>query len=983
MTITTGDLVSKFRTLRANPAAMQRLTLSVQDALLGGQYTAVNATSPFAMLMEATTTSAAAAMVHAETLVQRLYPDNAATIDELYLHMSDRDYLNRFAAPGRNTFTVMLYLDEVVTKAVAVNDGTGNRRLTIPRNMEFNVAGYGYTLQYPINITVMPTGSLSVFYDLTRQSPLQTIENSRVDWFIGGYGNKQFIMLSIPVQQFVITSQTAQLNAVTGLFKEFVFSDQFYYCRVYIKDASDSVWTEIRTTHTEQVYDTTKPTAVLTVRNSALAIRIPQVYFNNGLVKDTLRVDIYTTKGEMNKDFSGLPPTAYSARWIDLDQVGDSPYIAPFYTFSGLLFYTENPAVSGKNGLSFSELRERVITNGLDNPTKPITDEQLSVTLSNMGYNVLTNVDNITDRQVLAIRELQPPESLETVTGMGCSIKLLQTRLSDLVQQQTVENHGARITIRPNTLFRTVDGVLTAVPDAQRIALGNSIVTPPDVLANQVNDGNYYYTPFHYVLDTTNNQFDTRVYRMDQPKANAKYLYMENTVFGLNTSTNAYGIAEHPSGLGYRITIQPQVSELYSSLDIDQLFVQLSYLPPGSSNRVWINGVLQSPIDSGTNKPINNQYVYSFDLTTRYDIDAAHLLLLEDSQSPMDLTTVFDLVYIVRDFLPVGAAVSDIDDIVNATVLPNYQTSSLYRGFVQEKLSVTVGVFLNHMWTRSRTVVEDVQYQRYAADVPATYTEIVYQRDSIGNIVLNYDTTTQDYTYTILHQAGDAILDGNGLPVYRHRKGDVVLDTNGQPLPVGGTQGVLRQIDMFLVDGRYYFASNETTVTYRASATDQLAYWATSDLDTLAAYLLERSELYFYPKQTAGLIDVIVRNNERVQIAADQVLRVELYVRQDVYDNEPLRANLEQLVPGVIATSMRNTTISVSEMTERLREALGSDVLSVTIGGFTNDVYGTVTVVDSSMSPSVGKRLTALSNKTLAVRDAIVIKFVSHLPKTV
>ena len=148
-------------------------------------------------------------------------------------------------------------------------------------------------------------------------------------------------------------------------------------------------------------------------------------------------------------------------------------------------------------------------------------------------------------------------------------------------------------------------------------------------------------------------------------------------------------------------------------------------------------------------------------------------------------------------------------------------------------------------------------------------------------------------------------------------------------------------------------------------------------------HLLERSELYFYPKQTAGLIDVIVRNNERVQIAADQVLRVELYVRQDVYDNEPLRANLEQLVPGVIATSMRNTTISVSEMTERLREALGSDVLSVTIGGFTNDVYGTVTVVDSSMSPSVGKRLTALSNKTLAVRDAIVIKFVSHLPKTV
>lgn len=982
MTVTTGDLVSKFRTLRANPAAMQRLVLNVQEAVLGEQYVPINATSPFAMLVEAAITSASAAMLHAETLTQRLYPENAATNEDLYLHMSDRDYLNRFATPGRNTFTVMFYLDEVIQKAVDIGDGTGNRRLTIPRNMEFTISGYTYTMQYPINITVSPTGSLGIYYDLTKPSPVLTIENNRVDWFIGGYANKRFIMLTIPVQQFLITSQTAQLNAVTGLYKEFVFPDQFYYCRVYIRNTVDTDWTEIKTTHTELVYDTTTPTAVLKVKNNVLSIQIPQIYFNNGLVKDTLRVDIYTTKGEMNKDFSGLSPSAYTARWVDLDQVNDSQFVAPFYTFSGLMFYTENPAISGTNGLSFDALRERVITNGLDNPEKPITDEQLSTSLASLGYEVQTNVDNITDRQILAIRELAAPENAETVTGMGCSIKLLQTRLSDLVQQQTVENHDKRVTIKPTTLFRLIDGVLTPVSDAQRLTLTNSLLTPPDVLANQVNDNSYFFTPFYYVLDTTNNLFDTRVYQMDTPKANSKYLFLENTAFGMDTSTNLYGISKQDTVDGYRILIQPQVSELFKSLDLDQLFVQLSYVPPGSDNRVWINGTLISPIDGGTGKPINDQYVYSFVLNTRYDIDANHLLVLEDTQSPMDLTTTFDLVYIVKDFLPVGAGITDIDTIVNASILPDYASSSTYRGYVQEKLNVTVGTFLNHLWTRSRTVVEDVKYQRYAADVPAVYTDVVYKRDSTGNIELTYNTTTEELDYVILHQAGDAILDSNDLPIIKHRKGDIVLDSNNEPLVVSGTQGVLRQIDMFLVDGRYYFASNESTVEYKNASIERLAYWATKDLDSLANYLLERSELYYYPKQTSGLIDVVVNDNERVQIMADQTLRVELYVKQDVYDNDALRLNLEQIVPTVLAKSLTNTTISVSEMTERLREALGNDVLSVKIGGFTNDVYETVTVIDSSMKPSVGKRLTPLSNKTLAIKDAIVIKFINHLPKT-
>lgn len=980
--VSTGDLVNKFTVIRANPAAMQRLVLNVQEALLGKEYTPVNVTSPFAILTECAVTAASAAMLHTETLTQRLYPDNAVTDKEIYLHMSDKDYLNRFSTPSRGIFTFLFSLDEIVAKAVPLGDGSGNRKLIIPKHTEISVGGYTFSMQYPIVINVTNTDSISVFFDISKPSPVLTLENNRVNFSFGGYGNKKIILIDVPIQQMVITSQIAQLNNVTGLHKEFSFTDKFYYCRAFIKNAVDSEWVEIKTTHSEQVYDPNTPTAVLTVLSNSVSVRIPQIYFNNGLVKDSLRVDIYTTKGSLDLNLSGFSPDSYVARWLDHDAVGDNNFTTPLYTFSGFLILTENPVTGGSNGLSFNQLRERVITNGLDNAEKPITDEQLSTTLTAMGYDVIVNLDNITDRQILALRELPPPSNKETVTGMGCTVKVLQTRLSDLVQISTVENHGERVTIRPETLFKLQNGILSVVSDSQRNTLLDSTLTPPDILANTANEGGYYYTPFHYVLDTTGNLFDTRIYKLNSPKVVSKYLFLENTAFGLNTSTATYGVDLDPSGSGYRLLVEASVSDVYSALALDQTYVQLSFIPPGSNTRVFINGTLVSPIDGSTGKPVNNKYIYSFSLATRYDIDRNHLLLLEELQSPTNLTGVFDLVYIVRNFLPPGATASDIDNVFDASVLVGYDSASIYHGFVQEKFTIKFGDYLEHMWTRSRSVVEDVKYQRYVNDVPAVYINTVYQRDSNGNIVLTYNTITEELDFTILHEAGDPILDEFGLPIFKHRAGDVILDSNGSPMPVGGSQGMLRQIDMFLVDGRYYFATNEATVSYRKEAVDLIGNWVTNDLSIMSNYLLERSEIFYHPKVTSGLIDVIVNDQQKVQISADQTFVVEYFVRQDVYENEAIRNNLEDKTATVLTESLKNITISVSEMTERLREAGGSDVLSVNVSGFAGDVYSTVTLLDSSAKPVVGKRLTALSNKTLAVQDAIVVKFVRHLPRT-
>jgi len=978
---TLSDLTAKFDILRGNPMAMQRLMLNTLEDVSNGTRIIVNPTNPFTFLMEAACSVASAGMLQDETLVRRIYPSNARSDEDIYLHMSDSDYVNRFSSPSRGAFNLLLSLDEIRAKAVPVGDGTS--KLTIPRHTEFIIAGLIFTLQYPLDIRVLPSGGVSLYYDVTRPTPIATLESNRVDWGIGAFGGSKFLRITLPASQMLITSQVAQLNNITGLYKEYDFTDQFYYCRAFIKQTSASEWTEIRTTHTEQVYDPNIPTVVLKVLNSRVAVKVPQIYFNNGSIKDSLRIDIYTTKGPLELNLSSYPASSYSARWIDHDSINDNAFSAPLSTFSGISLFMDTPITGGTNGVTFDELRNRVITNGLNNPTRPITNAQLTTTLESMGYDVVTNLDNITDRQFIAVRALPAPSNGSTVSGAGCAIRVLESKLSDLVQYGTIENHGDRVTIKPNTLFKSIDGVLSVVTDAERLRLTDPLLTPPDVLANQVNDASYYFTPFYYILDVSNNQFTTRVYRLDKPEITAKYFFQENNALMVETSTKAYGVELNPSGTGYRLLIEVAVSDVFASLALDQVFLQLSYVPPGTQTRVFFNATLRSAIDSGTGKPVDKRYIYSFDLDTTFDINAGHQLTLTGPQTPMALTTEFDLTYIVRDHQPVGAAISDIDSIVDKASLPGYSASAVYLGATQERITIKVGEHLKHLWTRSRSAVGGLTYLKHTHDVPAVYTETVYARDpGTGAISWVFNTGTGQLEFTVLHPIGSPVLDGDGNPVYKYRAGDTVMDAEGNPVIAGGLQGMVRQLDLCLIDGRYYFATNAATLAYKQEMIDLVTDWCVVDLETLSGNLLERSEIYYYPKTTAGLLDVIVNDQQSAQIPAAQTFRVTYYVRQDIYENQTIREALSERTADILAAAMERTTISVTDITATLKEALGSEVLSVNVGGFANDLYPTVTLRNPSMQPVVGKRLVSLSNQTLAVQDAVVNTFVNHLPKS-
>lgn len=1016
-TVTSSKLAERIAVLQANPAAMQRMMLRTLEDITNGEVIIVDPTNPFIFLMEATCSIASAGMTQAEAITQKLYPKRAVSDEDLYRHMSDSDYLNRFDKPGKTAIHLLLDVEELKQKAVLIPDGSGIKQIVIPKHTEITVAGVKLTMQYPIQLRVMPHGGVGVFYDTSSYSPLYALESNKLPFVTGRVRGRPFIRFSIPVHEMSINSQLIQLNNATGFAKSFDFSNKFYFCRAYTKNTIDNKWVEIKTTHSEQVYDINEPTLVLQVLEGRLKASLPQIYFNNGLIKDSLRVDIYTTQGIDDFNLGGYDMTAYSANWLDYDSVDTSIYSSPLFTFSGLLMFSDQVISGASAGISFDALRDKVITNGLSNNNLPITNSQLVNVLSSQNYDVVTNLDNITNRQFLASRTLPIPKQIvqndfntgTTISAAGATVLTIQETFNQLKTYPFVTDNGNRLTILPETLFTRNNGQLKLVDTATHLNLIDLMATSPEGLATTINENLFVYTPFYYVLDANKDLFETRAYVLDRPEVISKFFVTENTGFGIPVSTKSYILNKNINARGYVLQITVETSDVFLELDIDQINIQLSFLPKGSLTRTVFNGVLVSPLDTNTNKPIDNIYTYEFYLDTNYDVDDTHSLILEPTGTSLSLTNEFDLVYVVKNHSPLGSTTSTIENFYVETELSNYDDNAIYRGLTHEKITLKFGEWLEHLWVRSRSAVSEETYLSYSEDVPAVYGEDVYLRDSIGNLVLDYDSGTNEITTTLLHQQGEPVLTVVGQTAFNaakalnplltvmnwwstltntqrktyqviaRLKGEHILNAQGLPIAVSSMRDIYRQVDIVLLDGRYYFATEDATLSYRTELMSAVISWVNTELEELSLRLLEQSELYFYPKITMGEIEVIVGENDLQRIDAEQRLSVTFYMEEDKVNNDELKRNVIEKTARIISTQLEQSTISVAGMQNALIKEMGSDIISVTLKGFTDDTYDTITIVDTAKRPSIGKQIIALSNLTLAVRDAINISFLKHL----
>lgn len=967
-----SELLSLLDQARYNPGAIQRAIIDQLERTYTGDLEILDPMNPFTFLMEAASVLGAAGMNQAETLTRRQYPQSALTQEELYLHMSDVDYIGRFATAAKTSVSFLVGKEEVLKKAVAI--GTGNvRKITIPRHTRITVGDLIFTLQYPIDIRVMGHGGINIVYNGDRVSPLQTLDSNKVGWSVQNYAtidHADYLLITVPVWQFRIDSYIVALNGTAAVNKIYELQDEYYYCRVYSAD-SKGVWNEIKTTHSDQVFDPLTPTVLLTVVDNTLRLKVPQIYFTSGLLNNELRVDIYTTKGTLDRSLSTYAANEFKAKWIDLDKDDNGIYSAPLEAMTTLTVFSDAAVTGGTLGLTFEELRVRTMNNALGRNDIPITNAQITARLADAGYSTVVNVDNITNRVFLATRALPTPSDGTLSSGAGATIGTLLTSLTALSAAgdgiSTVVDNGKRMTLLPETLYLNINGSLGIVSDARRQALAN---LSAEMLANEVSDNAYVFSPFHYVLDINESTFATRPYYFGTPDVLNRYYLEDNDTTGLGVNAATHEITKVDGG--WKLQVMLDSTEEFRALDDSNVYVQLMFRPIGEQDNAYLTGKLV-----GKN-PDTEERIYEFFLATNWDVDADHSLSLTNFSMYEDvpktvaagLTHTFNLIYIVANHDVDGQQQSWIDTQYAKYLLPDNVV-----GVYQERLNIKLGDNLEGLWTQARSIVSSQTYELYEQDVYETYTSNVYARDELG---LKFTLVDGKPVFDLLHAKGDPVLDSNGSPVVLHAAGTPVRDENGD-LVEKDTRGMTRQMDLFVIDGVYYYANSGLDNTYRDSIPNTIVSWLNDELKPISAKLLEQTRLYFYPKSTIGVVNAIVGEGEATQLNADQKLAVKLYVARSVYVDSDLRTTMTRTSISTIASLLQKKVVTRTEILSTLKMILGNDVIAIDLEGLggVND-YTAITLSDDSARLCIGKKLTALANGQLAVQDDIDFTFIRH-----
>lgn len=973
MATSVSDLMSQLDTIAYNPSAIQRAVMQTLSDVSNGTLTVVDPTSPFVFALESSAVLTAYAMSKNATLNRMQYPYAAQTLDDLYLHMSDTDYVNRFAVPVTDTFYMLLPYQEVLNNLV-LDPTTGLSMLVIPRNTNITVADTVFSIQYPIQIRQLAHGGLQIVYDTSEPSPLQELPSNVIPWQIVSDGTTEYLQFSFEVMQFSINSLTQPVNASTLFQYQIAYVNQFYYARVYYENA-DGTWTEMQTTHTPDIYDITEPTAVLEVMDgNILQVTIPQIYTATGTLNSTIRMDIYTTQGVVNLVLGEYSMGAFAIDFVSYDTSDPTQFSAPLALLTSIFAYSTDTVSGGSNGVDFATLQQQVINNSVGPQVLPISNVQLENALTTQGFTIVTSVDNITDRVFLATRALPTPTDDNLLTAAGSMNATVQFSLDSIAAYSyTIDNSAAEdaMTLTPSALFQEINGVVNPISDAE-IALINGL--PPDQKALIVSSGNYLYTPFHYVFDSSNSGFAVRPYYLDNPSVLNKLFVSDNDSTMLQVNTGAYQIVR--TSTGYQLQVQTVSGASFQALNDDQVFVQLAYTPEGETTQAYLEGVLVGKDPTGLER------IYQFDLSSTMNVDADNDITLtkflmfttEARLTSAPLTTTFDIFYATTAVMPADWVAAEVDGDLGRAFLPLN-----VNGITHEQLQVEFGVSLETLWARARTVVSTIVYETWTENIPWTYPNDVYQRDPVTGSTITVDPTTGQISYTILHHAGDPVLDDQGNPTYQYVIGQVKLDGNGNPI-VANPRGVTQQVDFMLIEGVYAFATDAASAAYRTQLIGTLITWLTQNLEAINNQLLEQTELYFYPQTTLGQIDVMVGASLKTTIEAGQSLTLTLYVDSAVYNNPDLKTLLSNTSVSIVSQALQTNQVSRTAILDQLSTAYGTDVIDAELTGLGSPAQNLplFTILDGSLQASLRKVLIPQSDNSLLLQEDLTINWVQH-----
>lgn len=980
-TMSTDEIIRLMDAARFDPSNQLRNLIRRTNEIVDGRYRLVDPTNPFIFLAEMACAGAANTAIHHEAEMRRRHPMLAHTKEDLYFHLTDRQYKGAFAIPPVAPIGVIIPVEEIFNNAVEIGN-SGVKMLAVAKNSVWRVNGYAFTLEYPIEFKIMLDGGLTVGLGNPITPALHKAESNIVEFDRVNFEGHDCIRFKLPVRQMAIRSEIIRINNATTELSPMVYTDKFHYLRAFIRRTVNGVnrWVEIITTHSQHVYDPYKLTLLVRDMGGEVRLTLPAVYQSSGMVDGEMRIDLYTTKAQNDVILTDFPYTLWEFEPIDFDRTDNNLYTAPFSRISTMISFSDGFTRGGRDELSFEELRDRIMEVHYGPVDEPITQTNHSLTLADRGFSTVKELDTTTQRVFSATRTMPLPNDtgfLKSPMNVGVFNTLL--RISDLEGVSGISINGDRATIHPSVLFKHSDGGVQLVSETEREWLKT---LTGDVLARNVSSGNYLFTPFYSVLDATLSNFDLRVYDLDSPSLGARQYIMGNPTLLLDLYTSSNVVVEKTEQ-GYRLLLLTTSGSTYKDLRDDQVGIQLSFIPIGETQHKTINGTLVS-------KDTDNNRLFSFDIVTNYDINHEDELTItnfntadngpQPNQMPLDVT--MDICYFVNDYPVQGIERTSIDDVLNQHTVPAGS-----KGILQESVVLKIGTAIKNMWTGARSTIMPTDYLTYDHDMPRRYDKPVYERrnadgelDENGELVVTQ--TPEGLVVNKLHEVGDLVLLPDGSQDYEYRVGDYVV-VAGNYVPKSPRE-LTRQMDLVLFDGLFYFANNRLSTQYLEYVKRNIVEWSVIDMGEVNRVALDETTVKFKPLVTLGSLAVVVGEGGDIFIEAEQSLKVDVYMTEAGWKNETLKEGQRSLVIDVVVEEFSKENISIMNMINsfKLKNSSNQEILGISISGLggENYSYPLISLKDGSGRPSIRQKLTPLPNDQYTVEEDISINFIPHLP---
>ena len=961
-------------TLR-NPTNIAAKALNEIESRLNGTITIADPNAPFCHLLEFGSSIAAQVINAMDAKLPALYPKRAENMEDLYGHMSDFDYLRMYSTPARSALRMFLPKKFLLDKAVEYN--ANYKKLVIPSDTTFLVAKYNFCIYYPIEILINNyTGSFTVAYDTSESNPLHVLSKNIVDKYEIQYMGVDYLILDFPIYQFSKSSIVETIVSSTGFVKSINYNDKFYALRVF--NYKNGTYTELAQTQSKIVYDATVPTLYLQVHpdKNKIVLNIPQVYFDNGMMGSKLLIEVYTTVGVLDIDTSNLLDTDIGVTYNNNART-DSTFTNIFKNmpYDIILQLSGDRITGGSNAISVSTLRQRVIQDTLYDRV-PISEADISVMLEDNGFYVHKSLDNVTDRIYYAYKVIRDSTG-SIVPSTTIPLKLLGTDVTD-GKHSTLVNCSAdsSVTILPTTIYKYNQDANCAIPLVDD-ELNKLVSLDKDVLATTLNTAGYLKSPYHVRVSMNGNYPRADTYNLMTPTVD-KIIFVEDNYETTYKLVSYAATISHDKIGYYEVTLSVSASDDVTNLSVNDI---LLYVMVKSDDR-WVG----TTCEYVSFNPATNIFIYKFKIPTTYHLTLDNKIGITYTNDEDTYTNYEYLINLVSDFhvvyMVARSAVTDVSEPVDSIItgVPD-QYKQLYIGLSRQYFTITLGTNINNViYNNVEVTLGANTYARYETNIPAKYTEDVYEKDENGYIKTYTDVNGKMYTKKI-HEVGEAITDETGKVRFEHMAGDVIRDSYGNPIVVSAGVDTYF-ITMMFIDAKMFFSDRQAELDFQSNIYTSLnAYFNT--IASMQDQLLERTKLYFRCVKSIGTANVNIGDGAVSKQNIELSFRIVCYVASYVKQDESIQNQITEMLCTFIEEAIESKTISMLDIFEKVKEKVSDYIDHFDLLGINDNVaQQTFVVTDEDSQPSIRRQLVLTEDNILSLRKQIDVTYVTLTPNT-